>query len=234
MSAWKDDNRSWVEICDEEEALSDEKSRPVDESLEEGELRDNSRRSSIFNESTNKAPEPSELDSKLSTSTPSKTEFVSPEWKSRTENTTTNVLSYAKVLSKGITTSPSTGVFSGVKVQATTATEDLSLTSHLDIFHVDSPQKDPVKSEVEIELFVDEDTVMFSPEKSKWEENSSSRNAKRPFMLIDSPLQETRNRNSGVHDTRKKAKAEINSDVHSSSPVNQVNSPRYGISIAPS
>lgn len=115
-----------------------------------------------------------------------------------------NVFSYAKVV-RGLKTDTNKSVVN----------DDLSLTSHLDIFHVNSPEKiqEEEKTNSEIEIMLDEDTVMFSP--CKKEENPP-KNMKRPFMLIDSPVQKSKKGVTGITSIYKIAKSMIGDDVHSS------------------
>lgn len=115
-----------------------------------------------------------------------------------------NVFSYAKVV-RGLKTDTNKSLVN----------DDLSLTSHLDIFHVNSPEKiqEEEKTNSEIEIMLDEDTVMFSP--CKKEENPP-KNMKRPFMLIDSPVQKSKKGITGITSIYKIAKSMIGDDVHSS------------------
>lgn len=214
------DNRSWLEICDEElqteikltEKLKNEqtiKSEPHDQETIKSE----------FNEDyeTGKS-EPNDLDESKEegeiTSDSINLSLVKDESRNDQGFASTaaisNILSYARVLSQG---AKSEEKRERRKAAANIPTDDLSLTSHLDIFHVDSPCKEIKKEETEIDLMLDEDTVMFSPVKK---EENPAKNMKRPFKLIDSPVQHKRERTNSVHSTHKVAKSDKYSDVHSS------------------
>lgn len=203
-----DDNRSWAEIC-EEELYNEEaaaKAEEYEESFEEGELRDDS--FAVPEHLDAGKPEPSnDVPPWRALLKPrqSSQESIDRECDRVDKPIIRNNVSYAKVVSQGTTAVPS-------NVQPNLSNDDLSLTSHLDVFHVDSPQKkiDNNDNEPILDILVDEDT-MFSPCKSTPNESVVPKNTKRPFMLIDSPARENRDR--ALH-FPKIAKSEMRSDVH--------------------
>lgn len=218
------DNRSWLEICDEE--LVEEQQKILEELI----IPDVSVQKEIFEDSKSveqfpmktKIKNTSNTDTEVLYKTKSLSEVCNSEFKKNAK--IPGVLSYAKVVSQGIKKELPADV--NMKTECNITTEDLSLTSHLDVFHVQSPHKDVMRNdEAKFEMFLDEDTVVFSPNKFS-SENAVSKNTKRPFMLIDSPVQVSRGRTSSIHSTHKIAKSEINSDVHSSTNKN-VDSPKY-------
>lgn len=223
-----DDNRSWAEIC-EEELYNDEAAAEIEayeKSFEDGEIRDNSFAvpesvDSAKPESSNEVP-PWRALLKPRQSSP---ESINRECASVNKPIIRDNVSYAKVVSQGTTAVPS-------NVQPNLSNDDLSLTSHLDVFHVDSPQKKINDNEPILDILVDEDT-MFSPCKSTPNESVVPKNTKRPFMLIDSPARETRDQ--ALH-FPKIAKSERRSDVHTepessesepNKPESKVSSPGY-------
>lgn len=201
-----DDNRSWAEICDEE--LSDEESRLIrkyEESFEEGEIRDNS-----FVVPEPVRAEKSESSKEVPSSAPTVSRSPSPESidsedVNGVKPVIRNKISYAKAVSSQLSSAPR-------NVQPNLY-DDLSLTSHLDVFHVDSPQKKIDSNEQVLDILVDEN-AMFSPCKSTPIESNASKKTKRPFMLIDSPARETRDK--ALH-FPKIAKSKEDTDVHTKS-----------------
>lgn len=229
------DNKSWLEICDEELGdIKDDPSSPTECELKsepdiEDELLGFSD-SEIKEEPTsfvecesniaNSTIEEGEIRSDLDDSVVKKENQNDDGFASSA--TISNILSYAKVLSRGTT---SEGAPTRKSV-GNIPTEDLSLTSHLDIFHVDSPCKEVKREETEIDIMLDEDTVMFSPVKK---EENPAKNMKRSFQLIDSPVQIKRERTNSVRSTHKVSKSDVCTDVHSSrtsSTSSKTNSPR--------
>lgn len=229
-----DDNRSWAEICDEE--LYNEEAaveaEQYEESFEEGEFRNDSfvvpePVAAAKLESSNDLPP---WRSHLTAADKPESSSDLPPWRARLKPRISspesidheckhvdkpvirNNISYAKVV-QGVAKDSS-------NVQPNLFNEDLSLTSHLDVFHVDSPQKKIDDNEPILDILVDENT-MFSPCESATSDSSVPKNTKRPFMLIDSPARESRDR--ALH-FPKVAKSEKGSDVHTKQ---EVGSPRY-------
>ncbi|XP_065216596.1 enolase-phosphatase E1 [Planococcus citri] len=235
------DNRSWLEICDEEldgdikdepedselDGIKDEPLSPIKYEVKselslsiKNEVKDEPL-ASADSESGDESSLPVDYKPNIANSTIEEGEIRSDLDDSivKTEKPNdegfassaaiSNILSYAKVLSRG---SGSENVPKR-KPASDIPTEDLSLTSHLDVFHVDSPCKEVIRDEAEIELMIDEDTIMFSPVKKM---ENPAKNMKRSFHLIESPIQNRRERTNSVHSTHKVSKSDQCSDVHSS------------------
>jgi hypothetical protein len=219
------EGKSWIEICDAEHALEEKlRNESVNKSAEYEEMEnvpdelrtsENVELSKHQTESVSmdfKAPPRSrtvEGRSETNHLVAKHEEFVdktlpvTPQKSSSAECRTP--ISYAKIVQGLKSESDCTP-----SKTETAFTEDLSITSHLDVFHVASPLKDASKKEAKANFTLDEDTIMYSPCKK---EEVPVKNMKRPFQLIESPKPRPRSASdSSIH---KIAKSVANSDVHS-------------------